>query len=89
MDNITYITGWNYLNSYSPIDSSRRDVFNKDGVYIYNPGHGNEAQISATEYDIKCGNSVVIPAGKTAKVVLTKYTIGRPDSRWSIELLSA
>ncbi len=79
--------GWFYFTSYSNI-ISEGGVGREEGGFVYNPGHGNPQLVTATAYDIKCRGQVAIPAGKTGIVTLASYVMGRPNSRWSIELLS-
>lgn len=79
--------GWYYLTSYSNI-IAESGVSNKPNMFIYNPGHGNPQIIEATTYDIMCGSQVAVPRGRKAIVSLVSYVLGRPNSRWSIKLLS-
>lgn len=81
-----HFEGWHYLKSHSNI-LSENHVMRHKNIFIYNPNHANPQIVEATKYDIMCGSQVAIPAGKRAIVTLTSYTIGRPNSRWSIKLL--
>lgn len=84
------IEGYSYLKSTSKIIAKDRVFYyrNSGNIWIYKPEHANEVIVAATLSDIVTNGRVVIPKCRAALIKLTRHSFERPNSLWSVKLIS-
>jgi hypothetical protein len=89
-DNEYVVEGYSYIKSTSKIIAKNRVFYyrNSGNMWVYKPEHANEEIVAATFSDITTNGRITIPKGRVAIITLTRHSFERPNSLWSVRLIS-